>query len=207
MSQTTVINQTDEAIRLAVYATPVKQPNLSSIAWRLIAPPPQGGQTIVNIPNDYQVYANYSDLPEEREDPNAGNRTNIVNFSENTARFLINSQTGQDPVVSSALIEQSFNNLVPNEVRVENNFNTGVWGHITKDGDDIYAPQVIWPGGVLLEDIRASLYLAVVSEFVYKGSRLVEEEISLTQFEILEGGTAVVQGSKWDGYSISEATS
>ncbi len=55
----------------------------------------------------------------------------------------------------------------------------------------------------MLEDIRSSLYLAVVAQFVYKGSRLVDEEISMTETEVLEGGTATVSGSKWTGYSIA----
>lgn len=86
---------------------------------------------------------------------------------------------------------------------MENNFGVGVWGHITKDGDEIYPPQVIWPSGIRMEDIRSSYYVAVVAQFVNKGARLVDAEISVTECEVLEGGTVTVTGSMWTGYSIS----
>ncbi|HSR51507.1 MAG TPA: hypothetical protein VLV83_11805 [Acidobacteriota bacterium] len=203
MSTLTLINDTSEVVRVATFKKPVLNPTLNSIAWRIDEPPPNGGQTVIQIPQDYQVYANYSFDPNERNDPDAGNRTAIINFAEYTARFLVQSATSQDQRASAATITQVFTDLVMNEVRIENSFGYGVWGHVTKDGDDVYAPQVIWPGGVLMEDIRSSFYLAVVAQFVYKGDRLVDEEISLTETEVLEGGTATVTGSMWEGYQIS----
>ncbi len=203
MSTITVVNKTDETVRIAIYKKPTLQPTLGTIAWKIVEPPPGGGQRVVQIPDDYGVYANYSFDPEEREDPTAGNRTKIISFNEYTAHFVVNnSPASQDRRANVADISQSFTRLVLNEVRIENLFNYGVWGHVTKDGDDIYAPQVIWPRGRLMEDIRASFYLAVVAQFVYKGSRLVEEEISITETELLEGGTATVTGSKWKGYEV-----
>jgi hypothetical protein len=205
MSQITIVNNTDqgEVVRVAIYKKPILTPTLATIAWKVVAPPPSSGQTIVQIPESYTAYANYSYDPDEREDPNAGNRTAILNFSETTARFVIGTSSSQDNRANAANITQDFTNLVRNEVRMENRFGYGVWSHITKDGDDIYAPQILWPGAVRMEDIRASLYLAVVAEFLDKGDRLVDEEIGLTETELLEGGTAVVTGSKWKGYAIA----
>ncbi len=202
MAQITIVNDTEEVVRIAIYKKPVLVPTLDTIAWQIIEPPPNGGQTIVQIPSDYEAYANYSFNESERADPDAGNRTRIVSFSESTARFVVAGASGQDPRASAATLTQVFTGLVQNEVRMDNQFSTGVWGHITKDGDDIYAPQVIWPGGVRMEDIRGSLYLAVVAQFDYKGARLVDEEISLTETEVLEESTATVSGSMWAGYDI-----
>ena len=108
MSTITVINQSDEVVRIAIYKKPVLQPTLSSIAWRVISPPPQGGQTVVQIPSDFAVFANYSNNPAERNDPNAGNRTNTVSFAETTARFIVDSVSSQDEVAEAAIITQSF---------------------------------------------------------------------------------------------------
>ena len=203
MSQITIVNNSTEVVRIAMFKKPVIQPTLATIAWRIVEPPPNGGQTVVQIPSNYAVYGNYSHDPVERNDPNAGNRTAVLDFGEFTARFLIESATSQDNKANAATISRSFVDLVMNEVRIENQFGYGVWAHVTKDGDDIYAPQVLWPGGILMEDIRASFYLATVGQFVYKGDRLVDEEISLTETEVLEGATATVTGSMWDGYQIA----
>ena len=203
MSQITIVNTTIEAVRIAIYRKPVLLPTLATIAWRIVEPPPNGGQTIVKIPENYTVFANYSYNETEREDPNAGNRTNLVNFAEETAKFIVSSVATQDRRANAATITQSFDGLVMNEARIENQFGYGVWGHITKDGDDVYAPQVIWPGAVMMEDLRESFFLAVVGQFVYKGDRLVQEEISITEKEVLAGGTVSVTGSKWTGYALS----
>ena len=204
MAQITILNGTNELVRIAIYKKPVLQPTLATIAWQIIAPPP-GGQTVVPIPEDYQVYAEYS-LDPSNPDPTSPtatvNQTNTVQFDEMTARFQLQSVTSQDKRASGAYITQVFNDLQLNEVRLENNFGLGVLSHIQKDGQDIYAPQVLWPGAVRIEDVRSTLYLAAVGQFVYQGSRLVDEEIQMTETPILEGGTALVTGSMWKGYSI-----
>jgi hypothetical protein len=204
MSQITILNGTNELVRIAIYKKPVLQPTLATIAWQIVAPPP-GGQTVVPIPEDYQVYAEYS-LDPNNPDPTSPtatvNQTNTATFNETTARFQIQSVTSQDKRASGGYITQVFSDLQLNEVRLENNFAVGVLSHIQKDGVDIYSPQVLWPGAVRIEDVRSTLYLAAVGQFVYQGSRLVDEEIQMTETPILEGGTALVTGSMWKGYSI-----
>jgi hypothetical protein len=204
MSQITILNGTNELVRIAVYKKPVMQPTLATIAWQIIAPPP-GGQTVVPIPEDFQVYAEYS-LDPNNPDPTSPtatvNQTNTVAFDETTARFQLQSVASQDKRSSGAYINQVFNDLVLNEVRLENNFALGVLSHIQKDNVDIYAPQVLWPGAVRIEDVRSTLYLAAVGQFVFQGSQLVDEEIQMSETPILEGGTALVTGSMWKGYSI-----
>jgi hypothetical protein len=207
MSQITIYNQTSELVRIAIYKKPVLTPTLETIAWQIIAPPP-GGQTLVPVPEDYQVFAEYS-LDPNNPDPTAPgatvNTTNVVEFSENTARFQALSVDSQDKRATGAKVVQLFSDLVLNEVRLENEFGLGLLSHIQKDNQDIFAPQVLWPGGVRIEDVRSTLYLAVVSQFVYKGARLVDEEISMTETPILEGGAATVTGSMWKGYAIATA--
>jgi hypothetical protein len=206
-SQIRIINNTDngELVRVAVYKKPSAQPTLNTIAWQIVDPPP-GGQSTVPIPQDFQVYAEYSTDPNNPDptSPNAtANQTNIVTFLQTTARFQLLTATSQDCKATGAFINQVFTSLVPNEVRLENNFSLGVLSHIQKDNVDIFAPQILWPGAVRIENILSTLYLAVVAQFVFKGSQLLDEDIQMTETPIMEGGTAVVTGSMWKGYSIT----
>ena len=203
MPTITINNATPETVRIAIYAKPVRRPTLGTIAWRIVEPPPNGGQTIVPISESFTVFANYSFDRATREDPDAGNRTNVIQFDEATARFVVGPVQSQDRRASAATITQLFDGLVINEARIENRFSCGVWGHITKDGNDVYAPQVISPGALLMEDLRATFYLAVISQFVSQGDRLIQEELSLTETAVLEGGAVTVRGSKWDGYELA----
>lgn len=200
MSRITLINNTDEVVRLAIFKKPVLNPTLATVAWRVAEPPP-GGQQVIEIPSDFEVFAQYSNNPTDPSDLSC--ETAHIRFAETTAQFSIDSVTSQDARATGAKITQKFNNLVLDEVRITNNYGIGALTTIAADGDAIYAPQVIWPGGLFMEDVRASFYVAVVSQFTYRGQRLVQEEISQTQAEVLEGGELFVTGSMWKGYALS----
>lgn len=202
MSKITLINQTDETVRLALYQKPIRNPTLATIAWQVAAPPP-GGSSTVDIPSDFSVQARYSNDPTNPS--NLDTSTKPVSFSETAAAFSIDNFVLQDGRANGAVINQTFTDLVLNEVRVINNFSIGAETTIYRGGDAIYEAQVIWPGGLFLEDVRSSMYVAVISQFTYKGQRLVQEELSLTETEVLEGGTLIVTGSMWTGYSLNAA--
>ncbi|MBB3823471.1 hypothetical protein FHT03_003516 [Xanthomonas arboricola] len=202
MSKITLINQTDETVRLALFQKPVKNPTLATIAWQIVAPPP-GGSSSVEIPSDFSVQASYSNDPTNPS--NLDTSTKPVSFSETSASFSIDGLVSQDRRANGAVINQTFTDLVLNEVRVVNNFSIGAETTIYRGGDAIYEAQVIWPGGLFLEDVRTSMYVAVISQFTYKGQRLVQEELSLTETEVLEGGSLIVTGSMWTGYSLTAA--
>lgn len=200
MSKITLINKTDEMVRLALFMSPVLNPNLATIAWKIVSPPP-GGSTTVNIPPDFAVRARYSGDPSNPSE--LENTTAAVAFAETTAAFSVESIVSEDRQAVGAVIHQVFTDLVMNEVRVANHFSIGAEVSILKGGDPIYPPQVVWPGGLLMEDVRGSIYVAVVSQFTTKGQRLVQEEFSLTRTELLEGGTLQVTGSQWVGYALA----
>jgi hypothetical protein len=202
MGRITLHNNTNEVVRLAIFKLPVLRASLATVAWKIVSPPP-GGSTTVNIPSGFAVLGRYSGDPARPAE--LDNKTAPVAFDETTAAFSIDAVTSQDGMATGAVIQQKFTDLVMNEVRVVNNYGIGVEVSILSDGDPIYAPQVVWPGGLLIEDVRGSLYVAVVSQFTAKGQRLVQEEFSQTQVEVLEGGTLVVNGSQWVGYSLTAA--
>ncbi len=200
MSKITLINRTDEMVRLALFRMPVLRPTLAAIAWKIVSPPP-GGSTSVNLPSDFAVQGRYSGDPSNPA--NLDTTTATVAFAETTAAFSIDAIASEDRQATGAVIHQTFTDLVLNEVRVVNHYPIGVEVAILSDGDPIYGPQVVWPGGLLLEDIRSPIYVAVVSQFAAKGQRLVQEEFDLTRTEVLDGGSLVVTGSMWKGYALS----
>lgn len=202
MSTITLMNQTAETVRLAVFQKPVKNPTLATIAWQVAAPPP-GGNTVIQIPDDFGLQVRYSSDPTRPDQLDTTARP--VVFPETTAAFTIDGVASQDRRSNGAVISQHFTDLVLNQVRVFNNFSIGVEAALLRGQYPMYEPQVIWPGGLFMEDVGSSMYVAVVSQFTYKGQRLVQEEISLTQAEVLEGDSLIVNGSKWTGYSLTRA--
>lgn len=202
MSNITLINNTNETVRLAVFQKPVYNPTLATIAWKIASPPP-GGTSLVQVPQDFELQVRYSNDPSRPD--NLDTSAKPAMFAETSASFSIDGVATQDGRAKRAVINQNFNDLVLNEVRVVNNFGIAVEAGIYRDQDAIYEPQIIWPGGLFMEDVRASMYVAVVSQFTYKGQRLVQEEISQTQVEVLEGDSLIVTGSKWTGYSFTKA--
>ncbi len=203
MSQITIVNESPEVLRIAVYKKPYRQPTLNTIAWKIVALPADGGRQNVQIPSTFGVFVNYSFDPVERDDPNAGVFTPTIAFDDTTAHFLVDSVKTPDRRDAVAVLSRTFNDLVLNEVHLDNQAGFGVWGHIQKDGADIYPARVISPGRTLIEDLRSTYYLAVVDEFVSIGDRLVQEEISVSETPVLEGQLATVTGDQWQGYAIA----
>jgi hypothetical protein len=197
-----IYNNTSENIRVAIFKKSYRQPTLGTVAWQIVEPP-QGGFKIVPIPTTYEVFANYPGSGDDPNDSYAGYQTAQIALNSYTGRFIVNSTYTTDNQAVVASLTQVFTDLVPNEIHIENQAGFGVWGHITKSGADIFPPQIIAPGSVLIEDVRPTLYVAVVSQFVFQGSRLVDEEISATATPIIGGQNAAVTGSIWTGYNVS----
>ena len=196
MPTITIKNNTADNPMIGIFRRSIKTPTLSAVAWKVILPPSHG-IAVIEITDEFESYVNYGD----RSDPNGGNRTAPIGFTGTTAKFIA-EPSGQG-AKSDIILKKSSEDPTPDEVSISNNAGEGVWGHITQLGSDIYPPQVIWPGGVLIEDIRGPYLLAIVGDQIREGDRLVEEEVSQTQTPILPGQTATVTGSRWDGYSIA----
>ena len=88
MSNITIINSTDEVINIAVFMeSGAAVRTLRPVAWKIVSPPPGGGQSEVPVPSKFQVSATYAFDPDVREDPNAGFRTNILAFDGQLRAF------------------------------------------------------------------------------------------------------------------------
>ncbi len=172
---------------------------MATIAWRIAEPPP-GGTQVIEISSDFDVVARYS---ANRAEPDVLScQTPPLSFAEVTACFRIDAAP-QVGMACGAVLTQRFDGLVLNQVRVANNYGVGCEVNLCKDGNPIYLPQVVWPGGLWLEDLRSPLYVAVVPQFTYAGQRLVLEEIGLTQVEVLDGSVVTIVGSLWKGYVLT----
>lgn len=200
MAKITLINRTEEMVRLALFMMPVQDPTLASIAWRIALPPP-GGSTTIEIPDDFAVQARYSSDPAHPSHLDAA--TAAVAFSESTACFSIEAAPADDRQATGAVVRQLFVDLVLNEVRIANHYPLGVEVSILKDGDPIFPPQVVWPGALLMQDIRCPIHVAVVSQALVGGGKLVQEEIGPALVELPLGGTLEVAGSQWTGYALT----
>jgi len=196
MPNITINNKTVDNPMIGVFRRLIETPTLKAVAWKVLLPPSQGS-VVIPILDGYEAYVNYGD----QSDPNGGIRTASIEFTGTAARFVVQSE-GQAKK-TALVLKKSSKDPTPNQVSIANEAGEGVWGHITQLGSDIYPPQVIWPDGVLMEDIRAPYLLAIVGDRVKEGDRLIEEEVSRTQTPILPGQTAIVTGSRWDGYSIA----
>lgn len=201
MSFFTLINQTHEHVHLALFRRPAFNPTVPTIAWRIAMPPPQGQQSI-EFPRELSVRLRYATDPEQPGQLDASVAS--AAFSETTAEFVVASAPAPDGR-AEAMIAQRYDDLRANLVRVINRHRLGVEAAICCDGDALYLPQAIWPDGVLLEDVRGALQVAVVSPYTVKGQRLLPEEVAATQFEARPGGAWAVSGSMWTGYRLDLA--
>ena len=203
MAQITIVNNTSENIRVAIFKKPYKQPTLSTIAWEVVTAP-QSGNTNIQLPSNYSVYVSYSNDPASRDDPNGGNKTVRLSIDEPTAKFIVVEKKENDQTSSIVALEKVFQDLVENEVHIVNQASFGVWGHAMLNDQDVYPPQIITPGRTLMEDVTSPHHIAVVDEFVNRGNVVKVEELSSLPIEILDGDTVTVTGNKWDGYSLNK---
>jgi hypothetical protein len=201
MSSITLVNEvkSGEVIRIAIYKKPVVDPVIGAIAWKVITLSSFGDQAEIDLSNAFELYANVPDQGDALPNPASGTKTEQFSLTENTAYFV--AQPAElDP--QSIVLNQRFKKLSKNKVCLENLASRGVWMHIVKDGEDIYCPQFVWPGAAVAVDLRSPFYLAVVTDFMCNGSRLIEEETSMTEIPIKEGQVVTVTGSWRTGYTI-----
>lgn len=196
-SKIQIENQSDSQPRVAIYQKSFRRPSLGLVAWRIAAPPLLGYCDIV-VPSSYEVSINWGDPA----DAGAGCHAPPMPVDTFSARFNVLPTSTDDNVQTIPRLVRVDNGVNPNEIDIANQSGQWVWGHITKDGDDVYEPQIVTPGETLMADVRPTYYLAIVSEFVRKGDRLVDAEHSQMGIAILPGQRAVITGSRLEGFAI-----
>jgi hypothetical protein len=196
----TLINGTDENLKIAVFKQTFKVPSLQVLAWKVIALPREGGNSLLPIPDQYDMYINYSNVPVT---PYGGIKTGLISIDQTTARFMILNEFTNDGQLKVAIVKRVYSELVDGQILIDNKSSYGVWGHILLDGTDIYAPQIISPGRTLMENIEGSFSVSVIDDFITVGSLIKVRELRTQPVNVNVGDTLVVTGTKWTGYTFN----
>jgi hypothetical protein len=193
-------NQSESIPRLAIFKKSYSRPSLGLVAWAIVAPS-RGGLCQVEVPGDYGVYISTGD----ENDPFGACRTRKLSLAAFSAQIQIIAQPTDDRSDYVPDIVQTDDKVVENEVHLVNSYGRGVWGHILQGDSDIYPPQIISPGEVLMVDARPSFWVAHISEHVRKGAQIVEGQLSTAPVEVMPGQTLIVQGSRMGGFRFDLA--
>jgi hypothetical protein len=208
MFQIRILNETNDRlpVSIAIYKKPLL-PQTGSIAWKVVVPGPCHPE-LVQVPEEFQVYAEYSQDPRNPDPPSPDatrSTTDTVSFKEATAHFQIVPVNSQDDRATGAYITQVSTDLVPSEFCLKNDTPFSLLGHIQLEHADLYPPHLLRPRMVWNENLLSPFYLAVVGQRVSQGSQVQEEVGRLTETPVLEGGTFFVTGCMTSGYSITMA--
>lgn len=190
-------NQSASIPRLAIFKKSYNLPSLGLVAWQIVAPS-QGGICSVAVPPNFEVYVSTGG----EDDPTGGCRTKKLDLSTFTGRFKVMPKPVDDNTGYVPDIQRVTDGVVDNEIHISNSYSQGVWGHILLGGEDVYPPQIVTPGETLMADVRPSFFVAHVSQFVRKGTRLVEMELSDKAVEMLPGQKLVISGSRMSGFIL-----
>ncbi|HCN44737.1 MAG TPA: hypothetical protein DIT18_02960 [Pseudomonas sp.] len=194
-----------ETIKVAIYQRPVHNPSSAIIAWQVLSLN-YGEVLVVDVPAEFKLQARYPSKNPERYDGYPVLDQSFVSevFSESASAFRINIGEGE-LVERTPVFIRGVADLVEDDFRVINDFDRGVEVAVFRGEDEIFEPQVIWPGGLLYEKLNGDLHVAVISQYTSKGQRLVREEISVTEKTLRDGDILTVTGSKWRGYSLGNS--
>jgi hypothetical protein len=202
MGKFTIVNETNENVRVAVFKKPYNRPNMKLAIWDVEAIPRNGGVVEVEIPTTYDVYCNYPSNITGPENPYGGTKTGIIRIDLETARFVVQDESTTDGNDTVANISRQFTDLEADEIQIDNHSSRAVWGHILMNGTDVYPPRLISPGRTFMEDVRTPIYLAIIDEYVSKGDVMVQEELITAPKSVFSGAIMTIRGSKWTGYSM-----
>ena len=203
MPRITFINQTEEPVHLAVFRSPRRTAPNDPIAWRVVAPPP-GGLAELPVPGAFRLRVRALAPQGWPTDPAADRaEAEIVGT---TAAFAVETPRLDDGAAARPVrLRRAPERLVAEQVRVENRADRAVEVRIDLDGRPVIAPQVVWPRGVFLADLRARLQVAVVARGSAEGQRLLPQDLRPTQVPVLADGRVTVKGSRWCGFYLHSA--
>ncbi len=194
-----IANETSGIVHIALYKRSPLRPSEPVVAWTIVSPPPRG-RAIFSIPRDYRVLARYSFSPEDSQQPIY--QTNILSLRRNHDSLAIREiRLGRS--AWGAILARNVREPGLGELRIENDFSTGIWCYVQLGEHDIYLPRPLPPHGVLIDSLAAPFFLAVVSPLVHVGVPLAEEEIRATEVAAGEGGVFTIHSTTTQRYRIN----
>ncbi len=196
-----IANETRGIVHVALYKRSPLRPSEPAVAWAIVSPPPRG-RAIFSVPRDYRVFARYSFSPEDSWQPVY--QTNALSLHRNHDSLAIR-EISLGRSAWGAILARNVRDAGPGELRIENDFSTGVWCHVQLGEHDVHPPRLLPPRGVLIEALTSPFCLAVVSPLARVGVPLAEHEIRTTEVELAagEGGVFTIHASPIRGYRVT----
>ncbi|RBP51336.1 hypothetical protein [Arenicella xantha] len=198
MSLINIVNNSEDHLQLGIYTTRPTE-NVEQSAW-ITQSLNSHTSASFSARQKFTVHANYGN----KLAPDGGQKTNSMQFLEGAAKFQVVNAGAEGEQNTKLKIEQLFEDLVPNKVSLHNMSNQGIWAHIERAEGGSFAPVMMSPGAVLIEDVSAMpFYLAIIKHLVTSSDEPIGELIHLPATAITSGQTATITGSNWRGYTIA----
>jgi hypothetical protein len=196
-----IANETAGVVHVALYMRSLLRPAEPVVAWAIVSPPPRG-RAIFSIPRDYRVFARYYFAPERPWQPVY--QTNALSLRRNNDSLTIR-EISLGRSARGAIVTRNARVAGWRELRIENEFATGVWCQIQLGERDVLLPHFLPPHGVLIEALDSPFFLAVVSPLARLGMPLPAHEVRETAIELEagEGGVFTVRDTPGQGYRIT----
>ncbi|WP_395373684.1 hypothetical protein [Marinicella sp. W31] len=194
-SNITIINQSSDPIRIGIFRKQVKELSLDIHPWLIVSPPPAGGSSIITIPDVYSVFGQYS----LTNSPNQMDmKTNTLEFDA-TMGVIATNLEGEDGD-KGVVLKPSYEHLIRGELYLQNDADIAIMAHLQVDGQDVFKPELISPGGRLVEELVNGIYLNITQP---GDNNSKQQNWVITNTPISPDQTAVVSGSKYTGYAIA----
>lgn len=200
MTHVSLVNWTDETVRLVFFAPSVLNPMLPTVVWQVMDVSPIGLH-LIELPQDFEVQVRYD--PDPANHARFDTEMAAVAFTELPATFSIEAAASEGGRAAGAVIRQESADQVMHELRIVNRHSAVMILSILRGGRPIHQDIALLPGNMFVDVIHSSIHVAVVPYFVRPGDVLVREAISNTQTELLPNSALVVTGSMWRGYVLS----
>ena len=196
-----IANETSGTVHVALYKRSPLRPEEPAVAWTIVSPPPRG-RAIFSIPKDYRVFARYSFSPEDPWQPVYQTQALVLHRNHDSLSIR---EISLGRSASGAILARNARKAGLGELRIENDFSTGVWCHIQLGEHDVRLPRLLPPHGVLIDALASPFFLAVVSPLARVGAPLAEHEIRATAIELEAGEGRIfnVQFIPGRGYRIT----
>jgi len=186
MEGITIVNESSEAVRLAIFRRRSANGGVA-LVWRVVE---VAGDDQTRVPAEHYALSLLYQLP------TGYGRSKVVSFPGPPARFEVRQKLASEAPYLSVLTED----LSKNEVRVENAAEVPVQVFLYREDREISRSQFLDPGEEFAYEARPDLYLAVV-EALHPGDELPPGAQDQA-VRIRNGQTARVGGAAGGGLRI-----
>lgn len=187
MDAITIVNESADAVRMAIFRRPAADGGVALI-WRVVEVPAHGR---TRLPGEHYAVSLLCQLP------SGYGRTKVVSFPGPPARFEVRQK--QPAVIPYlAVVEEA---VAKEEVRVRNGAAVPVQAFIYREDREIERSAFLDPGEEFSYEIRPELFLAAVDS-LHPGDEL-PPDLQGQAVPIRSGQTARVTGSGLAGFKIA----